>query len=269
MGSHMEKFFGRGITPDPIPRLVVNADDVGLCAGVHKGTMDAVRSGTVTSISILVGPQFDVDFRPYEDAAVPAGLHLNLTLGAPCAPPRDVPSLLDQTGCLINDREAMFARLVEEEAEREIRCQLDRFRSLAGRNPSHLDTHKHFHVLDSRLFRLVSTMARELDVPLRACDAKGRDACRQMGVRTTDFFLGDVRPAPYWTEERLAEQLAQVQPGTTELMCHLGINMEKVPGLWYLEYRETETATFCSRRAKSLLSEFALTGLRDPLQRGG
>lgn len=240
--------------------LVVNADDVGLCPGVNRGTIAAVRTGTVTSISLLAGPDFHVDLRPYEEAGVSVGLHLNLTLGTPCTPHGEVPSLVDESGCFIQDREAVFVRMVEEEAEREMRCQLDRFRSLTGRNPSHLDTHKHLHAMDTRLFRLAAGLARELNVPLRARDQEGRDACQQAGVRTTDFFIGKVRPAPYWTEERLEQEIALVPAGTTELMCHLGLGMEAVPGLWYLDHRETEAKTFCSLRAKSLLGEFMLTG---------
>jgi len=249
--------------------LVVNADDVGLCPGVNRGTLDAVHAGTVTSISVFVGPDFHVDFRPYTEAGVSVGLHLNLTLGEPCTPFQEIPSLVDRAGRFIHDRETLFSRVKWADAEREMSSQIDLFRTLAGRNPSHLDTHKHLHALNPGLFHVVSRLARELNVPLRARDDEGRDDCRRAGVRSTDCFLGDVRPAPYWTVRRLEEQLAQVPVGTTELMCHLGIDMEEIPGLWYLHERETETETFCSERAKFILSALALTGRRGSCRRDG
>lgn len=249
--------------------LVVNADDVGLCPGVHRGTSACVQSGTVTSISVLVGPDFEPEVKPYQDAGVSVGLHLNLTLGAPCAPRAEIPGLVDGAGRLVPDLDEVVDRLRPEEVDRELRCQLDGFRALTGRDPSHLDAHKHMHWRDTRIFEAVASMAREVDVPLRARDGRERTACRRAGIRTTDGFLGDVRPAPYWTVARLEEQLAAVGPGTTELMCHPGLGMQDVPGLWYLAQREVETATFCSARARELLSDVVLTGFASaPLSRG-
>jgi predicted glycoside hydrolase/deacetylase ChbG (UPF0249 family) len=234
--------------------VIVNGDDVGLCGGVNKGALAAVRARTLTSISVLVGPGFGVDLAPFDDAGVSVGLHLNLTLGDPCAAPGDISSLLDGAGRFITDREAAFKRLVPGEAAREMNCQLNAFRQLAGEEPSHLDSHKHVHLLDPRLFRITAAMARELDVPLRARDVAERAACLEAGVKTTDWFLGAVRPAPYWTEDRLVEQLGCLRPGTTELMCHPGVEMETISGLWYLKQRETEARALLAERVRDRLA---------------
>ena len=80
----------------PSRTLIVNADDFGLTRGVSRGILEAGASGIVTSTTLIVN-------RPLEPAVVDelkaselgVGLHMNLTLGAPVANPKRVPSLVD------------------------------------------------------------------------------------------------------------------------------------------------------------------------------
>ena len=78
-------------------RLVINADDFGLSAGVNRGILAAHAAGTVTSTSLLPNlPAFDDAVRSAR--ATPTlgiGLHFNLTTGAPVSAPDQVPSLVD------------------------------------------------------------------------------------------------------------------------------------------------------------------------------
>src|SRR5437762_7703708 len=68
------------------PRLVVNADDFGLSAGVNRGILEAHAAGVVSSVSVLVnapgwddavGRLRDLGARP----GLGVGLHVNLTMG--------------------------------------------------------------------------------------------------------------------------------------------------------------------------------------------
>jgi predicted glycoside hydrolase/deacetylase ChbG (UPF0249 family) len=85
-----------------------------------------------------------------------------------------------------------------------------------------------------------------------------RDAGRALGILTTDAFIGDVRPAPYWTPARLREQLDGVAAGTTELMCHPGKNMRPIEGTVYVAERDVERETLCSAEARVLLAKLRL-----------
>jgi predicted glycoside hydrolase/deacetylase ChbG (UPF0249 family) len=202
-------------------------------------------------------------------AGVALGLHLNLTHGSPCSSPAAVPSLVDAAGRFFARREDLVARLNPADAERELRQQVARFRDVVGRAPCHLSLHKHIHAHDARLLRLAATLARECDAPLRSMDAATRDACRAQGALTNDQFLGEVRPAPYWTPARLREQLATVADGVTELMCHPGRDVKPIPGLWYLAERDTERETFCAPEARALLSARRLVPCTADLFREG
>src|SRR5204862_3789898 len=72
------------------PRLVVNADDFGLSAGVNRGILETHAAGVVSSVSVLVNaPGWDDAVRRLRDLGPPpapgGGLHLNLTTGRPAA----------------------------------------------------------------------------------------------------------------------------------------------------------------------------------------
>src|SRR5947207_6734932 len=70
------------------PRLVVNADDFGLSAGVNRGILETHAAGVVSSVSVLVNaPGWDDAVRRLRDLGPPpapgGGLHLNRTTGRP------------------------------------------------------------------------------------------------------------------------------------------------------------------------------------------
>src|SRR5204863_507087 len=70
------------------PRLVVNADDFGLSAGVNRGILETDAAGVVSSVTVLVNaPGWDDAVRRLRDLGPPTGLgvglHLNPTMGRP------------------------------------------------------------------------------------------------------------------------------------------------------------------------------------------
>src|SRR3989441_11370082 len=76
---------GGGATPDE-RRLVVNADDFGLSAGVNRGILEAHAAGVVSSVSVLVNTPGGTDGARLLRGIGPGlggGLHLNLTTGRP------------------------------------------------------------------------------------------------------------------------------------------------------------------------------------------
>ncbi|NLF67940.1 MAG: ChbG/HpnK family deacetylase [Candidatus Anammoximicrobium sp.] len=240
------------------PRLIVVADDWGLSPEVDAGIIETVRAGTVTTVDAFVNPPFAADMRPIAAAGAAVGLHLNLTHGQPCAAVSDVPSLTDGSGRFWGQREELLRRAELRDAQREWRHQVDRFWELAGQAPCHVSVHKQLHREDPRLLTLAAQIARQCGAPLRTLDPAMRDACRALGTLTTDAFAGGVRPAPYWTLERLQEQLDGIGGGITEWMCHPGRKVGAIDGIWYCTERDVERATFCSPAARELLAKVQL-----------
>jgi len=233
--------------------LIVNADDFGLTRGVSRGILEAHQRGIVTSTTVIVN-------RPIDPALVEAllasglgaGLHLNLTLGAPVTNPTRVPSLVDADGTFIRDAREAAARAKKDEARIELGNQIDRFRSLMGRFPTHLDSHHHVGRHEP-ILELVLDFARALKVPVRSQDDRIRAAARHLKLRTPDHFVGESGPEPYWTAARVLEHLKALPDGVTEFMTHPGHYDEDLAYSRYGTQRDIELVGLTDPRARELI----------------
>ena len=228
---------------DPERCLIVNADDLGLSQGVNEGVRRGHAHGIVTSASLMVrqaGAQEAVRLAA-EHPALALGLHVDL-------------GQWDYAG---GEWVAAYMRCEQtDEAAVDVECrsQLQAFRALLGREPTHLDSHQHVH--DSEPVASVMTvLAAELGVPLR-----GR------GVRYEGGFYGQTgrgEPVPEGvTAERLAALIGALPAGWTELGCHPGLGL--VAESSYGHERQLEVQALCDpgvraalRRAGVRLRSFA------------
>jgi predicted glycoside hydrolase/deacetylase ChbG (UPF0249 family) len=100
----------------------------------------------------------------------------------------------------------------------EVQAQFERFRTLAGRLPTHLDSHHHSHRLPAVCDALVS-LAGRYSLPVRSASVQVGEQLRRKGIATSDFFIERF----FGTEARLGvllQILSDLAPGVTELMCH-------------------------------------------------
>jgi hypothetical protein len=102
----------------------------------------------------------------------------------------------------------------------EARAQLARFRALAGRPPTHVDSHHHAHRLEN-VFEALVLLAREADLPVRAGSPPLLERLLRAGLRSTDGFVEAFYDAGA-TLATLQAAIAELGAGTTELMCHPG-----------------------------------------------
>jgi chitin disaccharide deacetylase len=232
-----------------VPRnLIVNADDLGWTAGVNRGIAEAHRNGIVTSASLLAnGDAFaEAVALARGTSGLGVGVHLNLNTGSPVAPRSSVPSLLNDAGEFEGGPDGLLLRIATRglslrEVETEWSAQISKVRD-AGIEPTHLDGHKHVHMLPG-LFEIalrlakrhgigairVSHEASTLRAALSTGEARGlkllaRDARKQVeraGVSTADHFCGIAQTGEL-TREGVARLLRSLPEGTTELMCHPG-----------------------------------------------
>ena len=198
--------------------LIVNADDLGLSAAVNEGIFEAHERGIVTSASLMVR-------RPAADATADAlAAHLDLAVGLHL----EFPSAF------------VFSSPVGEKgrtpAVEECWAQLERFRELVGRDPTHLDSHKHVHEAEP-VRAVAEAMAVELGVPLR-----------NRVIRYEGGFYG--RDAI--SVEYLIELIEGLQSGWTEIGCHPAAG--PVPSSSYDSEREIELRALLDPRVKNLLN---------------
>ena len=235
---------------DP-PRLVVNADDFGLSTGVNRGILEAHAAGVVSSVSVLVNaPGWTDALRRLRDlgpAPAPGlgvGLHLNLTMGRP----------VSWGGSLSDARTGRFhtfpvlvaracaGRLDPGDVAIECAAQLARLRN-AGLVVTHLDSHRHVHVLPGVWSAVVET-ARTAGVPVLRVPLEPwsvnpvnwRASLKKAALRVAwgvaargaaaldrpDRFVGISLQGSRSFLARLLAVLDRLEPGTTELMVHPG-----------------------------------------------
>jgi chitin disaccharide deacetylase len=231
----------------PKRRLIINADDLGYDEAVDRGLLRAMRSGVVSSATLMVnGPQSARAAEAARELAV--GLHLNLARWAPVG--AAFPRALLAEGAFL---EARASTLPEEVVEAEAAAQLDRAEALLGQKPTHLDVHKHLHRHENVL-AAVARVARARALPVRALDAPMRAFLQGEGVATTDSFVGEAGTEAYWTLPRFLEALKTLPEGTTELMCHPGEPPSQVVS-GYAQQRAVELRTFTSPEARRALAE--------------
>jgi len=247
----------------PPRRLIINADDLGLCPERDAGILQLFSCGAITSASLLVqGESAKAAALAAVAAGLPLGLHLNLSEGRPAASPATSHSLTDTHGALRGKfglRAALAAGLVQaDDLAREIRAQFDAFIALTGELPSHVDGHHHSHVEALVAAVLAPIMAREYGVycvrlPREAAlpetasdpdfDAVFQKAVAQAtctaapvfaahGIYSTEAFLGQslmghrLQPAAIGAALAALEQQHKPsarQPLRVELMVHPGI----------------------------------------------
>jgi predicted glycoside hydrolase/deacetylase ChbG (UPF0249 family) len=146
---------------------------------------------------------------------------------------------------------ALSAAGVRRHARRELQRQLERFRLLVGREPTHLDSHQHRHT--SPLVQpLFEQKARELGIPLRRTP---------LGVRFCgDFYGHDGRGRPNpdaITLAALITVLEQTSEGVTELGCHPGYADDLDD--WYRVEREREVRVLCDPRVRAAVRQQGIT----------
>jgi predicted glycoside hydrolase/deacetylase ChbG (UPF0249 family) len=213
--------------------LVVNADDLGLSAAVNDGVFAAHREGTVTSASLMVrqGAAPAAAERAPDFPGLAIGLHIDL--GEWNYEEGDW--TLAYSHCDGDDAEAV---------EAECRAQLERFRALLGRDPTHLDSHQHVHESEP-LKGTAEALAAELEVPLR------NRAIRYEGGFYGQSGKGEPFPEGI-TVERLTELIRALPPGWTEIGCHPAAG--PVPTSSYNTERQIELETLRDPQVKNLLN---------------
>jgi predicted glycoside hydrolase/deacetylase ChbG (UPF0249 family) len=213
--------------------LIVNADDLGLSGAVNAGIAAAHERGIVTSASLMVRQGAAPAAAGYADAhpALAVGLHIDLGQW-------DYENgewIVAYQRCPQDDEAAV---------EAECRAQLDGFRRLLNRDPTHLDSHQHTHMSEP-VTSVVDRLAAELGVPLRA-----RGGIRYEGGFYGQTGKGELVPDAI-SVASLIQTLSSMPAGWTELSCHPGLGMREESS--YGREREVEVRALCDPRVREAI----------------
>jgi len=250
-----------------LKNLIVNADDLGWTEGVNRGIVEAHRRGLVTSTSLLANGRAFLSALAVsrELPELGVGVHLNLSDGPPTAEASRVSGLLNAAGQLEGGPESLLLRMAGRklrlaEVEREWDAQIAKVKG-AGISPTHLDGHKHVHMLpglfevalrlakkhgvgairiaheESRLRGLLFSGGKQQKgvqlkqgVQARGLKLLARDArkmAERAGITAADYFCG-IAQTGVMNREGVERLLAGLPNGTTEFMCHPGYADEEL-----------------------------------------
>ena len=134
-------------------RLIVNADDFGLTAGVNRAVAELHSAGVLTSTTLMAraGATSEAIAMAAATPSLGVGCHVVLVDGEPVLPPNEIPTLVDQkTGCFPAQLKTFLTRLFtgrisSDEIEAEAAAQI-RSLQCKGLKLTHFDTHKHTHM---------------------------------------------------------------------------------------------------------------------------
>jgi hopanoid biosynthesis associated protein HpnK len=268
-------------------RIIINADDFGLCDGINKAVAQAHTDGVLTSATIMAN-------MPAAEEAVKiaktlpnlgVGVHLNLFEGRAVSKESCLDCLLDADGRFALSRFKLsilsmgmhkIRNAIRTELSAQIQWVIDR-----GLVPTHLDSHKHIHSFPA-IFPIVCQLAgrfriaairftfepKELSrMPWPLTGKDGRKRARKARLRAkinriqnsdfikTDALLGIAHmgriDANFFKAVTLYNSAA-----TSEVMTHpsladgAGIGQNKL-----LHQRKVELEALCSKRTKQYFKD--------------
>ena len=219
--------------------LIVNADDFGHSSAINRGVIHAHDHGIVTSASLMVRWPAAVEAAEYARNRPGLSLGLHLDFGEWVY--KDENWMPVYNVVPLDEVKAL-----RDEASR----QLAVFRTLTGRDPSHIDSHQHAHLREPAR-SVVLEAALELRIPVRDCSPEVRYCGR--------FYGQTAKGSPYpegITSDALIEIMSQLPPGITELACHPGEG--EVPCTTYTGERGIEAKTLCDARVRAALIEMGI-----------
>jgi predicted glycoside hydrolase/deacetylase ChbG (UPF0249 family) len=222
-----------GYPPDA-KLLIVHADDLAVAHSVDAASFDALDQNAVTSASLMVPCPWLNEVAAYAKRQPNADLGLHLTLTSewkiyrwgPVETKDKVPSLLDPSGYLWPETAPAAQNIKPEEAEREIRAQIERAMG-AGIRPTHLDSHMGVLFAKPDLFAVLVKLAHQYNLPFLVPRIPGDPLKLSSQLSDKDPVVDSVvmaNPtvhADQW-KEFYRSAIKNLKPGLAEMIVHLG-----------------------------------------------
>jgi len=224
-----------------VKSLILTGDDFGSSAEVNEAIERRHRAGLLTQASLMVNePAVDEAVRiARRNPQLCVGLHLTLCAGRASRPSRitNESGRFPDSPALAGLRYA-FDPMAAEAVGHEIAEQFARFRHL-GFGGTYVDGHTHLHLHpvvlrtllrplgegNFRMLRLVREPGNFTPTGLvfRGLSASAMASIRRLGITAADHVFG-LRDTGRMTERRLADLIAALPEGVSEIYSHPGVD---------------------------------------------
>jgi chitin disaccharide deacetylase len=217
--------------------LIVNADDLGLSPEESDAILETFRVGAITSATGLVWmSDSDRAAGLAQAASLPVGLHLNLIEPFTALDvPEEIAATQRRVVGLLSSRRPdayLYHPGWKRDFERCIADQLTRFVELYGRPPTHVDGHRHMHLVPNALFSRALGSVRRCRRPVNRLASESRaekrvartllSAVVRWRFQTTDWCFSIRALEPALGGVGVERSLAEAAGGSVEVMVHPG-----------------------------------------------
>jgi chitin disaccharide deacetylase len=273
-----------------VRRLIVNADDFGLTAGVNRAIVKGNRSGIVTSATLMANAKASdaaIDLAKTQ-SNLKTGCHVVLIDGVPLT--ANLPSLTDGSPRFLSSLKqfafaAIRGQIAAAEIQREVEAQIGKLQS-RGIILTHLDSHKHTHMFP-HILRPMLHAAKACGIravrnpfePIRCWPpsmvlgspglwlrsagvmafqmfaAEFRRALKEEGIVSTDGTVG-ITVTGLLNQKKLLQILEALPEGIWELVCHPGYSDSdlRAVGTRLTQSREIELSALTSVETRKALA---------------
>jgi len=266
-------------------RIIINADDFGMCSGVNQAVAQAHTNGVLTSTTIMAN-------MPAAEEAVKiakqlpnlgVGVHLNLFKGQPLSKDKCVECLVNAEGNFAFSPAklsflSVFRRKIRTAIRTELAAQIQWVID-NGIKPTHLDSHKHIHNFPV-VFSIVCGLAKQFQIaairftyepkqllampwPLSSEGVREKAKTIRIMARInriqnsaflkTDCLLGVAHIGKIDVNFFKAVALYN-SAATAEVMTHPGLDDDSERRQSSLHHRKGELQALCSERTKQYLN---------------
>ena len=243
-------------------RLIINADDCNLTAGVTRGILLAHDRGIVTGTTLMMNlPLTEKTVKELKKRkTLGLGVHLNVTFGKPLTKPSQVSSLLKSGGIFRRPDGYQKKTPQVKDVIREYDAQIKFFENRFENKPDHLDTHHHLHDRPV-FFKALVSVARKWKLPVRRCrffqkgSDPGSDPFCFSGLKTTDYLYGNLATKFLWGPVSFWGVVENLPEGTSEIACHPGFydtDLARASSLCRM--REVELKLFSDGKSRKKLA---------------
>ena len=209
--------------------LIIHADDLAVAHSEDAASFDALDKHAASSASIIVPGPWLTEVAAYAKAHPDAdlGLHLALTSEwktfrwGSVASKDTVPSLLDPDGYLWPETGPAVQHIKTEEAEREIRAQIEHAMAM-GIHPTHLDSHMGTLFSRPDLFAVYVKVAHEYKLPFLAMRTpEAQQTLSDKDVVPDSILIASPNISASGWKDFYLGVIKGLKSGLTELIVHL------------------------------------------------
>jgi len=201
-------------------KIIINADDYGLSKEFNRGIINLIKKEIVSSVTVMVNRGFVSPEKLLKFDNISIGVHL-------------------------------------EEGLMSFEEQIEKFKNIFSKNPSHLDGHKHCHLKKDNLKHTIF-LAKKYEIFVRSRYDKDRKILKENSIKTPDKLIS-------WHPKRrdvFFDKLKKTYSNTTEIVCHPGF-FDPLCDYPYNKQRKEEVDLLLSDDFSKILDDYDLISYKN------